>query len=662
MGNWLYHADLKKSLFLERYSVYLGAGASPGPGQNKGPEAQKAPEAKENKDNLKSNADQLNNRIDDSLQWIEKTRDTIKKSPYKSKPKIKEIDKKLGEIHKKLDAIYRKAQENKSEVRKVVLQKFDEIMTIYSKAQKVSGGKIDIESPEDFAFTKEKVDKKEGKEKVDKNPKKRLTALVNIIENKGFSAFKKHKGEIVKLIDDLSIKETPEDKTKFMKVGEDVRIAHVTWPKKTNVQTKFVIYKGDRIIGYAEEGANGKKELRYAQPLELEESPSRNRRAAEILRCNGLLEESMGQTTHSKEKKHLVFTSQKALSNLQSAIIGLGEMSASKWQSNFGSFDVTFNRKSPHDGVFKIKKGDTIIRVSSAYPDEFTIETGGKKRNVGREDLTFDKEEQKRFDNKQERKKVRQETIKKQRERKKQQGREKRKAQELLKKKTNKLINPEFKRLIKKTDKPNSFTVKAEKKDRRGLRLIDKTPIHKLLKLSKNEKQMITITIKGAPGKPERKALYYPGQKTAYRIDAKGNQTGERVKFYNNDTIAVDFKKPTEKAYKTLNGDTENVILNKEAIKVRDMIYVFDSLAKTFKEKKGTVKDLNFKPLEKFKEYFASGKYKEASDKDSLRDSLGERSLKQAGKIIKVMNDIYRNGIKKLDEYAAAFDDSPDDL
>ncbi|MBD3156742.1 hypothetical protein GF369_02840, partial [Candidatus Peregrinibacteria bacterium] len=202
------------------------------------------PEGKENKDKPGSNADQLHGRVDKSLQWIEKTRDTIKKSPYKDQPKIKEIDKKLGEVHKKLDEIYRKAQEKKAKVRKVVLQKFDEIMTIYSKAQKVSGGKIDIESPEDFAFTKEKVKKKEGKEKMSKNPKKRLAALANAIDNKGFSAFQKHKGEIVKLIDDLSLSPGKENITKWMKVAGDVRISYITWSKKANIQTKAVIYKG----------------------------------------------------------------------------------------------------------------------------------------------------------------------------------------------------------------------------------------------------------------------------------------------------------------------------------------------------------------------------------------------------------------------------------
>jgi len=436
----------------------------------------------------------------------------------------------------------------------------------------------------------------------------------------------------------------------------------------------FAIFKDGKTICFMQDTGNGKSELMYARELGRNERPPYNRRMVELMKYNVMLPKALAQVTNHPKTKNIIFSTPSALNDFKTALIGMAKMSKFDnkpgwdWEAMYGGKTVQFDRKGTSmDGKFRIQVGNNVMYFDTTMPNHIGLEQAGengKKEVLYRSDsdFLFTPKEQKQNDKRQAMLKTRRakEQEKKRQEEargKAEKARAQKEAKRMLRGRVNKLINPKFKNLVKASeDDPKSFTVKAGEKDKKGLNLINNTPIHKLLALEKSKTEVILITIKGAPGKPPRKAMYYPGQKTAYEVNSKGKQTNNRIKFYNGDTISLNFKEPEANDYANLNMDKDkNRVFPVERIEASKLFTQLKENVMRFKEKGGKLSDLNLKPLRK---YIKEGYNPKIilTGKNWAEFSVKKLGYKKAMEILKTELTVIKAGLVKLSQKNPFYD------
>lgn len=597
------------------------------------PKPAEAVEAGKQQPEQKETSEQLKQRALDTVDWIDDMRDKLKDPKYKDQKQFADLEKRLGTIQDKLKTILENNADKKAEVRDNVLKMLDDTLKIYQEANKATGGKIDvpepIQAPKQAPKPVEKGSDKPGKgpegkkETVPTEPKEKLSYLLGKVMKGGREAFEKNKSEITKLIESLDIKPGAEDQATSMDLPGGFTLGHVNWPKRAGKMPNFAIFKDGETVCYMQDNGGAKPELVHARELGQNERPDFGRRVAELIKCNVMLPKALSQIKEHPTGKNIIFANPMALNDFKMALITMAKMSQTdkpSWEANYGGKTVQFERKGPMDGVFKIQVNGKMMYFNTADPNRIGLEQPAK--NGGKEvsywdagDFLLSPKEQARSDRRESILKKRETVIQKEKQA-EEKARAEKKAQEEtarelreIKKefeksdnaKVDRLIDPKFKNLVSKSVQ-KSITIKADEKDKQGLALINNTTIDKLIDLKKIRTEMASITIKGAPGKPDRKGLYYPGQKTIYEVDAAGKQTNNRMKFYNGDTISFEFKNPEKSDEAKLNNDksAENSV---ERIEAR---VVFDNLTRSITEFvgkfKGKIGDLDLKSLNQFKD------------------------------------------------------------
>lgn len=584
--------ELENSLTHERCLVYRGGPrTAPGAGES----AEKAKQKPEQKET----PEQVAKRALDTIDWIDGMRDFLKNPKYKKMKKFSRFDKKLAVIQKKLVTILENNSDRKANMKKRVLSMLEETASISNQVIKAYRKKFNLPEPKSTPKLKQKAptvkkSSEKSKERVPNSPKEKLSYLLGKVLEDGAQSFAQNKNEIAKLLKSMNIKPGEQNQAAGFNLPGGFTVGHVNWPKKAGSMPNFAIFKDGQTLCYMQDTGGGKMELSFARQLSPNERPGYNRRMVELIKANVLLPRALSQVKTHPKTKNLIFANPSALNDFKLALLTMAKMSklskkaGPDWEAVYGGKNIQFERSGQSlNGVFKIQVGNNIMYFDTANPSHIGLEQPGKN---GKKEISYwndrnfllSPKEQKQQDRRQSILKKRsiskakyekqermtraekQKRVDEQKRLQKQREQEKRQKEQAYRGKVSKLLNPKFKKLISesKTD-PKSFTVKADKNNKKGLRLIKNTPIHKLLNLKQSKTEVVLITIKGAPGKPERKAMYYPGQKTAYRVDAKGKQTKSRVKFHNGDTISLDFKKPEKADYANLNRDKSKLVSQK---------------------------------------------------------------------------------------------------
>lgn len=133
------------------------------------------------------------------------------------------------------------------------------------------------------------------------------------------------------------------------------------------------------------------------------------------------------------------------------------------------------------------------------------------------------------------------------------------------------------------------FTIEADLKKPKHKELMKKR-INQLVNLKDMTHRFAIFVIKGAKGKSPRRALFVPGQKTAYLVDKNGKMTNKRAPFYSGDTITVDYKNPTSKEFGMISGGIKKKFekfrkKSKLAVNVRKVAYLKKKLLEFAKKK-----------------------------------------------------------------------------
>jgi len=587
-----------------------------------------------------------------------------------SRKKFAEVNKKVKEIEKKIHNLEKQKVGKRQEVIDQVNSEIDNIIrNINSKWP----GEVKVRPSAPKPVEKPKSSSEGAREKVPTRPKEKLSHLLGKVFEGGYDSFQKHKGEIVKILKSLDIKPGRQDQVAWYDLPGGFSVGHVNWSKADDMPN-FAIFKDGKTICFMQDTGNGKSELMYARELGRNERPPYNRRMVELMKYNVMLPKALAQVTNHPKTKNIIFSTPSALNDFKTALIGMAKMSKFDnkpgwdWEAMYGGKTVQFDRKGTSmDGKFRIQVGNNVMYFDTTMPNHIGLEQAGengKKEVLYRSDsdFLFTPKEQKQNDKRQAMLKTRRakEQEKKRQEEargKAEKARAQKEAKRMLRGRVNKLINPKFKNLVKASeDDPKSFTVKAGEKDKKGLNLINNTPIHKLLALEKSKTEVILITIKGAPGKPPRKAMYYPGQKTAYEVNSKGKQTNNRIKFYNGDTISLNFKEPEANDYANLNMDKDkNRVFPVERIEASKLFTQLKENVMRFKEKGGKLSDLNLKPLRKYiKEGYNPKIILTGKNWDEF--SVKKLGYKKAMEILKTELTVIKAGLVKLSQKNPFYD------
>ena len=628
--------DDENLLISERYFVYqsapTGAPASapkPAAGPEKVEAGKQQPEQKET-------PEQLAKRALDTIDWIDGMRDKLKDPKYKDLKQFGDLEKRLGTIQDRLKTILENNTDKKAEVRENVLKMLDDTLKIYQEANKATKGKIDVpepqqapkvapaQAPKSVPANAPKPVEKQGKnpegkkETVPTEPKEKLSYLLGKVMEGGRGSFDQNKNEITKLIESLDIKPGAENQAASVDLPGGFTLGHVNWPKTAGKNPNFAIFKDGETVCYMQDNGGAKMELTHARELGQNERPDFGRRVAELIKCNVMLPKALSQIKEHPTGKNIIFANPTALNEFKASLMTMAKMSQTdkpSWEANYGGKTVQFNRKSPTDGIFKIQVNGKMMYFDTTMPTSIGLEQpaekGGKEVSYWDSgDFLLTPQEQIKSDRRESILKSREtvqkkdeEQAKKQLEEKQKQEQEAKLKEEQVKTKVSDLVSQDFKNLVVQNDKdPKSITVSAKADDKKGLELINKSEIGKLLNLDQIKTEMVSVKI-NAPGKPERVGLYYPGQKTVYEVDkTTGKQTNNRIKFYNGDTLSFEFKQPEKGDETKLNSD-KNAENSVDRIEARATFDKFATAVKKFVEgAKGKIEDLDLKSLNKFKE------------------------------------------------------------
>jgi hypothetical protein len=204
------------------------------------------------------------------------------------------------------------------------------------------------------------------------------------------------------------------------------------------------------------------------------------------------------------------------------------------------------------------------------------------------------------------------------------------------------MLNPKFKDIVKfKKDNPYEFKIDAEGK--KHINLVRNTKIHELLDLSIIKDRPLRIKIQGEKG--VRYGLYYPGQRTFYETKGEnGKQTGERIKFYNNDTITLKPAKLNE-SYIKLNNDREG-ITKPERLKTNIIAKEYLKVYEEFKKKNIDKSEVDLSPLKKYEKKYEFYKADRVINGEVYKN-WPDKNIKKAGGYKKV-NEILKTEISVL--------------
>lgn len=653
MKNWHTYLMEENSLIDERYFVYKG-GPKPAPGAGESAErAGQKPGEKEKPATL----DDVKKKLESAKGTMKKLREQyseqIKKNPDKFKKAIAKftaLDKKIQIIDKKIQDIEKQKGEKKQDVINQVNTQVDDLIfqiTGEMPAQTVSLS----QAPEKAPKSGEKAPKpsERARESVDKlgGLKNKLGKLLDSVYD-NTKEFQEVRGQMDKaigeILTEMQIDLNHVQRTQYIDLPGGYRMSVQKWTVNQDKMPNAIIYKGKDLMCYRDYGVLRKGDLRNMDSAS---------RTAQIVKC-------LDQFPKSFRVANGAFQ----ITNQDNFVLmGIDFAKFSRqdkpWTARLASCRISYNPADklvviqPRGLTYKVvfNPGNTnkisFIKEGSSKPDVWDMQQWVEKPKDQKARLETEArqkaEKQKAAKEKkraEEKKRLQEALLRADRE---QAQREIKEIKE-IKEKVNKFVNPEFKKLVKAGDKPNSFTVQAEKNDKKGLSLINNTPIHKLLALDKSKTEVVMLTIKGAKGKPDRKAMYYPGQKTAYEVDSKGKQTNNRVKFYNGDTISLDFKKPEAKDYANLNRDKK--VHSPERIEGFRAFKELKESVQKFEKLKGTLKDLNLKPLEKYKSASYDPK-KILTGENWTRDKVAKLGYKKATEIVKMETSVIDKGIDK---------------
>lgn len=591
MKNWHKYLMGENSLFAERYFVYMGGEKTPQP---KAPEAAKGkPGEGEKPPTLEDVKKKIAKLKDDINQAKEKYRGAAGKSE-----KLKALNKKITEIEKKLKDIEKAGAQKKQEIITAVNNQLDSIINQMPgqkkikriKAQPVNQPKTKPAGKVETGKNKPSSNKEKAQSAVEKNKQILSKYLDDIAKNPDkFSKLRSYINlTISTLCREMGVDLNNVKKGQFVNLPGGYRMAIHKWKNNQDKMPNAIIYKGKELVCYRDYGV-----LRQGNSgMEL------GNRQAQMIKCL----DQFPKTFTVSNNKFRVLNKE----NFAMLAIDITRYSAQKqWSENLSNCRISYNPSNKQ--ITLVARGvPGKIVFNPSDPHNIRMVPEGKTSSKAVDISTYqespkEKKARKNEEIKRQEKKVEQAKAKirlEQAKRKKQLEADRKKIEKkALRDKVSKSINSKFKKLVKLGKESNSFTVKAEKNDRKGLRLINNTKIHELLSLTQNKREVVMITLKGPKG--PRKAMYYPGQKTAYEVDSKGKQTNNRVKFYNGDTITLDFKDPESKDYANLNRDKK--VSSPEKIIGNELAHDLGEKIQEFKKLKGKLSDLDLKPLNKYK-------------------------------------------------------------
>jgi hypothetical protein len=667
MENWHKYWRSENPLIAERSFVYMGA-------------PNRAPGAVESKDAIGKNPDDKEQpaTLDDVKAKLDTAKGNLKKIREKhgkkieNHPKYKAAKQKIAEIENKIQ----EAEKQKGEKRQEVINQTNtEVDDLLFKMTGKRPSRVKVippgsRTPKVKPTTKPKGSPEGSKEKVPTNPKEKLSYLLGKVLDGGYDSFQKNKGEITNLLKSLNIKPGRQNQSAGYDLPGGFTVGHVNWSKGEGMPN-FAIFKGGQTLCYMQDMGQGKMELSFARELGQNERPGYNRRMVELMKANVLLPKALSQIKAHPKTKRLTFANPSALNDFKSALLIMAKMSrldkkaGPDWEAVYGGKNIQFERSGESlNGAFKIRVGNNIMHFDTASPNRIGVEEPGWKGNGEKGisyrsdgDFLFTPKEQKqndKMDSMLKPKAKEKPTKAKKTVDKKALGRDVERAlgklpDKSLKIKVGKLVNSKFKKLILQSkSNQKALTVKAKKNDKKGLSLIKKTPIHELLKLDTIKNEVVMLTITGASGKSPRKAMYYPGQKTAYVLDDKGKQTPNRVKFHNGDTISLDFKDPEAKDYANLNRDKNKAqVFSAERIEGREVFSEYDESVTKFGKLKGKLSDLNLNSLAKYKSASYNPK-KILTGENWSKDKVKKLGYKKATEILKAEIKVIEEGGSKL--------------
>jgi hypothetical protein len=454
------------------------------------------------------------------------------------------------------------------------------------------------------------------------------------------TSFMKIKGQINNILDSIAKKMNVDvnnlQTDKYIDIPGGYKLALIKWPKNPKYKPNFLVYDGADLICFRHPRQGLKK-------AEYNATPDKARSRAEIAKSLSVLGEtySIKPATSKNPRGGLRIKNKYDFVN---SMIDLGNHSQNAmWEVNMPDYHLKFNR-----GVITVQpnKAPFKIRFFAGAPETIQFVYPGKG-------VATDKIDNYVFEETEKEKKSKQspEDVKKKAEEAKKKSQERIRAKlkaerqkEIAEKSSdmNKMLNPKFKDIVKfKKDNPYEFKIDAEGK--KHINLVRNTKIHELLDLSIIKDRPLRIKIQGEKG--VRYGLYYPGQRTFYETKGEnGKQTGERIKFYNNDTITL--KKVDEKeSYLKLNNDRENI---KEPGQI-EAYRNFNALKEKyneFKKLKLDKQDVDLKPLQKYKKVFAFYKPERIFTGEAGKNWTQE-NIKKAGGYKKV-NEILKTEISVL--------------
>ncbi|MBA4337165.1 hypothetical protein C0416_05355 [bacterium] len=489
--------------------------------------------------------------MDDRIDFLEARKNV--------EPEFEELSKEIKSIQAELAQILKTRKDQTPEG----AAKINELMLAYKKAMDRVGviwnappskpkkepkeePKKEAEKPADKQDNPKVENKSDKKEVVPTEPKEKLVFMLGKVLDEGSKAFDKYSKEIKTLIESLNIQPGPEDKAViFDDLPGDFKIAHVKWPANSGRRPNFVVFKGDETICYTQDEGNNKTSLVHAQKLGPNERPdSVGRRIAEVVKGHAVLPERLSRINFKGGTDRMFFESPSALNDFKSTLLLMAkvtDLNKLSWNGIYeGGKEVHFARYgNSGEGVYKIiLRGDVVLYFDTKNPNQIGVQSknkNGEKVTNYRDASTFilSPKDQKRYEREEEIRKEREKAPAPQVEQApKVASEEVPSAPEV--ENAQEFVNEKYKSLVANSGK-DFIKIIDGKADKKGM--VNKVKIHELLNLDSFGNQVVTVTIKGAPGKPEREGYYWPEDDTFFEIK-DGKHTTNRVKFYNGDTLS----------------------------------------------------------------------------------------------------------------------------
>lgn len=507
-----------------------------------------------------------------------------------------------------------------------------------------------------FKFNKKRIEKaNEAAEKAEKTPstfKGKISASLKLIQSGNSNDFyTKHKRNLGRAVANLDLSYSKDKKVVQLPGGFSVV------SQRVGGSERLMFFKNAKLICY---GIN--KRLHFAKKIPMgkhisNEKISQDRRYAEIISCTTTLEQSVSKMDIYKGK--LKFTPN-GLRNFKTALwryarfVNLRSSIVKKaLKEGNGSFEEKLKSSgirliyTPLDPLtkhaqFQIITTKWVVHYDTRRPHEIGLSIPGRpgepKKVSKVSELTFSKAEIKKLRGKEE-----QEQYKKKVEAEKARAR----AAKLA------LIKGAQTNTFKKhcgvtNEDPNKYSFKVDFKgnSREKRRLNKRTKIHDLFQLTvlKNKNKVMIIEITDKEGNIH-KGMYYPGQKTVYKL-VGGRQTNDRIKFGNGNKISVTaLRKPTRKDYDAINKDIPEYQEMKKLYPARIKFY------KKFNKLGGKITNLDLTKLPKVKDYFSQKiliKTRTGSLLNWTKENMKKRMPKDNLAILKAEIAVIKEGIQRV--------------